>query len=68
MKKKFTIKGMHCKSCETLLVDELEEREGVIAANASHKNEELFLNFDESIFMLKDLKAIVNELGYKLND
>ena len=62
--KKSTIKinGMHCKSCEMLIKDELMEL-GVKDCEIDHKSGKAKLIFDDSI-SLDSIKSIIKKTGY----
>ena len=46
VKKTFKVKGMHCKSCEILAKDSLEELDGVDEATLSHEKGNAVISFD----------------------
>lgn len=65
MNKKFKVTGMHCKSCEILIREGLEEL-GVKVKEISHKDGIVNVEFDEKkIDESKIRNAILNE-GYKV--
>lgn len=61
---KFNVKGMHCASCEMLIVDSLEELEGVELAKASNKDKEVTVTYDETKVDKDKIKKTITEEGY----
>jgi len=64
--KKLTVKGMHCKSCEILLKEELEEIPGVKEATPNYKEEFIFIDFDGNPKTLERIRKKIKEEGYEL--
>lgn len=64
-----TIKGMHCKSCETLIKDELIEA-GAKDCKIDYKSGKATVTFDESSessessLSLNTIKSIIKKQGY----
>ncbi len=56
---------MHCKSCEMLIKDELEEIPGVTGVEANHK-EGFVLVYHEDSVNLDEVKVKIIKLGYKV--
>ncbi len=65
MKKKLTVTGMHCKSCEVLIKDALEEVEGVKSAVVSQAKNSVEVDFDETKVTEQKIKAIIKQEGYE---
>jgi P-type Cu+ transporter len=66
MKKKFNVKGMHCKACEMLIKEGLSEIGGVKSVDISLIRNTVDVDYDEK--KIKDaqiIKAIEKE-GYKV--
>jgi copper chaperone CopZ len=61
---KFSVKGMHCPSCEMLIADSLEDLEGVELVKASHKDNEVVVTYDETKVDKDKIKKIIVEEGY----
>jgi len=64
MKKEFDVKGMHCKSCEMLIIDALEELDGVKNVKVSSKDDKVIVehnSVDESL-----MKKTIESEGYKV--
>ena len=59
-------KGMHCSSCEMLVVDSLEELDGVMGATASHKEETVSVNYDDSKVELAQIKSVIKSEGFEV--
>lgn len=65
MKKTFIVNGMHCKSCEALLVNVLSEIAGVSSVSADSKKGQVNLEYKDEKTLDAVKKAIENE-EYKL--
>lgn len=63
---KIKVKGMHCKSCEILLKEELEEISGVKTATPDHEKERVSIEFDGSNDMVDKIKKKIMAEGYKI--
>tara|TARA_Y100000310_G_C20538234_1_gene741948 strand:- start:505 stop:702 length:198 start_codon:yes stop_codon:yes gene_type:complete len=61
--KKFDVYGMHCKSCEILILDALEDL-GV--QKASFKDKELTVTFDKNKVSLEEIKQEITKDGFKV--
>jgi copper chaperone CopZ len=64
MKTKISVKGMHCKSCEMLIMDVLEERS--VIAKASREKNSVDVDFDENKISLSEFKAEIRKQGFKV--
>lgn len=60
-----TIKGMHCKSCEMLIKDELMEL-GVKECEIDHGSGKAAIVFDKSKIGLSSIKSAIIKQGYKV--
>lgn len=58
------IKGMHCKSCEMLIQDALEEKG--VKSQIDHKAGKAKVVFDPKKTSLNEIKAIIKEQGYEV--
>lgn len=58
-----TIKGMHCKSCEMLIKDELADL-GTKECNIDSKTGKAVIVFDESKLNLNKIKFAIKSHGY----
>ena len=65
-KKIINVKGMHCKSCEILIKEELEEIDGVKTVNPDHSKETIILEFDGTNNTLNKIKNKIKKEGYKI--
>ena len=65
--KKLTLKveGMHCKSCEVLLTEELEEA-GAQDIHVSASKGTVIANIDEKKLSEAKVKQIIEKEGYKV--
>jgi len=61
----FMVSGMHCRSCEMLLKDALNEL-GVSKAEASHKEGKVVVAFDERKVNIEDIKKAILKEGYEV--
>ncbi|MBT4334660.1 heavy-metal-associated domain-containing protein [archaeon] len=60
------IEGMHCKSCEIILKEELEEISGVENVMPNNEKDEIELNFDGTDHTLNLIKKTIQNEGYTL--
>jgi copper chaperone CopZ len=60
------VKGMHCKSCEMLIKDALEEEKGVSRVNASYENGEVIVIYDHEKINENKIKSIIKEEGFEV--
>ncbi|MBI5225968.1 heavy-metal-associated domain-containing protein [Candidatus Micrarchaeota archaeon] len=58
------VTGMHCKSCEMLLREDLGEIPGVSGVRADHVAGIVSFNGSESV--LPQVKAVIEKNGYKV--
>lgn len=56
---------MHCKSCETLLKDDLQEL-GVKECEIDHKSGKASIILDESKVSFDAVKSIIKKRGYEV--
>lgn len=61
---KFKVNGMHCGSCEMLIVDALNEM-GVERAEANHKKGTVTVTFDEKKIRPDDIMKTIRKEGYE---
>ncbi len=66
MKRKFDVNGMHCKSCEMLIKDSLEEADGVRNVTVSHAKGFVNVEFDESKISEEKIMSIIRNEGYEV--
>ncbi|MBR9682678.1 MAG: hypothetical protein GOV02_03295 [Candidatus Aenigmarchaeota archaeon] len=64
MKKLIPVKGMHCVSCEKLILSELKDLKGVEEVDASFPNETVEVTFNEKKITLDQITEKISELGY----
>lgn len=67
MKKVFRVKGMHCKSCEMLITDSIEQTPGLKVLKASFSEGVVEVDATEPALLPKASKAIEAE-GYKVEN
>lgn len=63
---KLNIEGMHCPSCETLIIDELKELNGVKKAKIDHKSGIADIEFDSSKTTKEQIIETIKKEGYKV--
>ena len=61
---KFNVGGMHCRSCEMLIVDALKEM-GVKSAKADHKKGAVVVAFDEKKVGTEEIRKAIQKEGYE---
>ena len=59
------VKGMHCPSCEILLIDVLRELKGVKSAKVSYADGKAIIEHDVTIASEKALCRAIEAEGYK---
>ncbi|MCX6732930.1 MAG: sulfite exporter TauE/SafE family protein [Candidatus Roizmanbacteria bacterium] len=64
--KTISIKGMHCKSCELLIEDELKNIEGVTSVDISHRAGTAVVHFEGSHLNQNDVVSAVKKAGYEI--
>ncbi len=67
-KRCYTVKGMHCASCEVLIEKNLVKIPGVMSADASMKKGQVTIEFDGNPPDAKRLSESIAEHGYKVLD
>ena len=60
------IKGMHCKSCEVLIKDELEEHDGVKNIVVSQPQGKVTLEHDPATITEATIKSIITQEGFEV--
>ncbi|MGV8169509.1 MAG: cation transporter [Candidatus Nanoarchaeia archaeon] len=66
MKKEFEVKGMHCRACEVLIKEGLEEVKGVKSASASSAKGKVIVDFDPEQTKEKELVDAIKKEGYRV--
>ncbi len=59
------IKGMHCRSCEILIEDELKQIPGVVYANVSHQKGVAEIGYKKHLYK-QDVENAITSAGYSL--
>ena len=60
------IKGMHCRSCELLIEDELKNIQGVKKVDVSHKKACAEICYTNSELKVEDIDKAVQNAGYSV--
>ncbi len=63
-KKTLNVKGMHCKSCEMLIREELEDTQVVNNINVSVDKGLIAFEYDQDKISLDKIKKIIEGEGY----
>lgn len=66
MKKTFNVKGMHCKSCQMLIIDAVSEIDGVKTVDVSLTKNTVTIDYDENIIKDDVIKKVIEKEGYKV--
>ena len=61
---KIKTKGMHCRSCEVLIKDEIKGLEGVKNVDASHKSGIISVEFDSHKISETEIVDCIKQEGY----
>lgn len=62
----FKINGMHCTSCSLNIDGDLEDTPGVIRSSTSYAKSETTVEYDAGKVSLDRLRAVIENLGYKV--
>lgn len=65
-KAEFKINGMTCTGCEAHVEHEVNQLYGVITAEASYKDGNAIVEFDQSLTSIDSIKPAINTTGYKI--
>lgn len=65
---KIGIKGMHCGSCVTKIENEISELPGVLSASVDLGNELAIIKYLPTEIKIKEIKNIIERLGYETYD
>ena len=60
------VSGMHCKSCEMLISDELEDTKAVEDILVSFEKGIVSLKYNQNKISLEKIKDIIKEEGYSV--
>ena len=64
MKTELRVKGMHCKACEMLVTEALEETG--VRSEASHSKGIVSVDFNENETTLEEIKKVIAKEGYEV--
>lgn len=64
----FTISGMTCSGCEEHVNHEVNKLTGIISSNASYKNSNAIVEFDNSKTNIAEIESAINGTGYSVTD
>jgi copper chaperone CopZ len=63
---KFKTKGMHCSSCEMLVIDSIEDLDGVKSVEASCSTGIIDVDFDSSKTSADKIAKIIKKEGFEV--
>ena len=63
---KLKIAGMHCSSCSMRIDGDLEELDGIQAAQTNFAKGESNVEFDETHVSLDQIKNVIQQAGYQV--
>lgn len=58
------VTGMKCGGCETTVKNTLQALDGVLQVNASSKNDQVDVEFDDDKITLDDIKTSITNAGF----
>ena len=59
------VEGMHCKSCETLIKEDLEEIDNIQNVKADNSTGKVSIEYDGTLPMDR-IKDVIKELGFSV--
>ena len=65
MKKTIQVKGMHCRSCEIMLTESIEET-GTKVVSANHAKGEIVVDFKDEKKEMGNVKKAIEKEGYQV--
>lgn len=66
MKKTVPVIGMACSACSANVQRKLDELEGINKANVNLVGRSAFIDFDENVITLENIKKEINDIGYDM--
>ena len=57
---------MHCKSCEMLITDALNEKDGIKQISINHRSGTADVEFDETKIKKEEIIETIKKEGYKV--
>lgn len=64
IKKSFDVYGMHCKSCETIISDEINDLPGIISVDPSYTKSIVTIFYNNELCSEKEIKNAIKNAGY----
>jgi len=65
---KLTVTGMKCGGCEKTIKEKLGSVIGIISVDASHSNDLVEVELDESLLSEDDIIELIEEAGFTVED
>jgi len=62
------VTGMKCGGCEKTIKETLTGKKGVISVDASHADDRVIVEFDESVLEEDDLIELIEDAGFTVED
>lgn len=60
------VEGMTCTGCENKIESKLKKTDGLIISRASYNNGTVKITYDRNVISLKNIKKIIDQLGYRV--
>ena len=64
----FTVTGMKCGGCESNITDKLLSLDGVVSVSASHKDDEVEVEFDSAKTDVDSIIDAITEAGFTVEE
>lgn len=68
LKKNFSVQGVHCKSCKTLIETEINALAGVNSINLDYQTGNGWVEFDQDLISFYKIKEKIEEFDYRVVD
>ncbi len=63
---RFNVKGMHCKSCEIVIDDAVENLKGISSVISDHRKGTVLVQFDEKTISADKIAGIIKKEGFEV--
>ena len=65
--KSFDVYGMHCKSCESAIEEEVNDLNGVLSVKADHNQSNVIIMYESELCDENKIKKAIKKAGYSTN-
>lgn len=65
--KSFDVYGMHCKSCESAIEEEVNDLNGVLSVKADHNQSNVIIMYENELCDENKIKKAIKKAGYSTN-